>query len=81
MHVVHKLCPAKACRALARYVINDDKCVGCGNCFRKCPVEAIFKTERHATRNPKLFVYQIDEFKCIRCGTCETNCPIKAITL
>ena len=39
------------------------------------------KTERHATRNPKLFVYQIDEFKCIRCGTCETNCPIKAITL
>ncbi len=80
-HVIDKLCPAHACRALSRYSINEDKCVGCGNCYRKCPVEAIFKTERHATRNPRLFVYQIDEHKCIRCGTCEGNCPIKAISL
>ncbi|MFA6796447.1 MAG: NADH-quinone oxidoreductase subunit NuoF [Bacilli bacterium] len=80
-HIVNKLCPAKECRALARYVIDQTVCIGCGNCSRKCPVEAIFKTDKPAAKNPKLRVFEIDDHKCIRCGTCESNCPVKAISL
>ncbi len=79
-HVTEKLCPAKECKALARYSIDPNKCIGCGNCERKCPVNAISKTDQPA-KNPKLFIRKIDDHVCIRCGTCASNCPVKAISL
>ena len=79
-HVEKKLCPAKVCRALARYEIENDKCVGCGNCARNCPVSAIYKTDIPA-KNPKLFLYKINPEECIRCGSCQPKCPVKAIKL
>ncbi len=79
-HVERQLCPAKVCRALARYEVEFDKCVGCGNCARNCPVGAISKTDKPA-KNPKLFLYEIDPEKCIRCGACAPKCPVKAIKL
>ena len=79
-HVEKQLCPAKVCRALARYEIENEKCVGCGNCARNCPVSAIVKTDIPA-KNPKLFLYKINPEDCIRCGSCLPKCPVKAIKL
>ena len=79
-HVKDKYCRARVCKELTRYEIVKEKCVGCGNCARNCPVNAIYKTDLPA-KNPKLNLYAIDPKVCIRCGTCEPKCPLKAIKL
>ena len=44
-HVVEKKCPAGVCKDLLTYVIDKDKCVGCGMCAKQCPATAITRTD------------------------------------
>jgi len=69
-HIEQKKCPAKVCKPLLTYSINDE-CTGCTACAKKCPVEAINGElkEKHV----------IDQDKCIRCGTCYDVCRFDAI--
>jgi NADH-quinone oxidoreductase subunit F len=70
-HIVNKRCPAGQCQALKEYRIDAAKCIGCGMCKRKCPVEAISgeKKEPHV----------IDAAKCIKCGACKDTCKFGAV--
>ena len=65
-------CPAKRCRGLIKYVINDN-CTGCTKCFQECPVSAIgFKPyEKH----------EIDLELCTKCDNCRVVCPDNAIDI
>ncbi|MGM0396218.1 MAG: NADH-quinone oxidoreductase subunit NuoF [Bacillota bacterium] len=71
-HIHDKKCPAKACKALLTYEIQDN-CIGCGMCKRNCPVEAI-------SGEPKL-IHKIDQDICIKCGKCYEVCKFDAITI
>ncbi len=51
------------------YFIND-KCIGCGNCIKKCPIECIKPNGRQ---------FRINSENCIRCGNCFESCQLGAV--
>ena len=53
------------------YVINEDKCLGCGACVYQCAAQAIVPDEGK---------YKIDDKKCTECGNCVDACPAGAIS-
>ncbi len=70
-HIFEKRCPAKDCKDLIDYSIDENTCNGCMLCARNCPVKAISGTKGD--------VHLIDSTICIRCGICYLSCPKGAI--
>ena len=71
IHIREKKCPAKVCKALISYTIDEEKCTGCTACARVCPTEAAFGERKE--------VHKIDQEKCIKCGLCKEACKFEAI--
>ncbi len=74
-HIRDGRCRAGKCKDLIKYVINPEKCIGCGICARKCPVDCI--------SGEKKSPHQIDPQACIKCGVCYEVCPpkVKAVEI
>jgi len=70
-HIEEKRCPAHKCRALVRYEIDPQKCVGCTLCAKNCPVACISGERRQP--------HAIDQNRCIRCGRCFEVCRFDAV--
>jgi NADH:ubiquinone oxidoreductase subunit F (NADH-binding)/(2Fe-2S) ferredoxin/Fe-S-cluster-containing hydrogenase component 2 len=68
-HIYYNMCPAKVCKPLVTYIIEKEKCAGCGSCAKACPVNAI----EGELKKP----YKINTDICIKCGSCIEACPSK----
>ena len=68
-HIKDKCCPAKVCKPLISYRIDEEKCAGCTLCAKSCPVEAISGEKKE--------VHVIDQELCVQCGICMEKCPKK----
>ena len=71
-HIQNKKCPAKHCKALITYTINN-KCVGCTACAKNCPVNAISGEKKQ--------LHKINQDKCTKCGICLSTCKFESIDL
>jgi NADH:ubiquinone oxidoreductase subunit F (NADH-binding)/(2Fe-2S) ferredoxin/NAD-dependent dihydropyrimidine dehydrogenase PreA subunit len=70
-HILRKECPARACTALIKFKVNEEKCTKCGKCFRACPVQAVAWQKKQTAR--------IDNEKCVKCRACIQACMFHAI--
>ncbi|MHA1299529.1 MAG: 4Fe-4S binding protein [Candidatus Helarchaeota archaeon] len=60
--------------------INEDLCIKCETCIKKCPMNAIFhKFPIKADNSDEKILIKYDN--CIGCGVCATNCPREAIIM
>lgn len=66
---------------MARAIVNEDRCKGCGLCTTACPrkimqldMERLNKKGYHPAR-------VVDQSKCTGCAMCATMCPDVAIVV
>ena len=69
-----KLLDSYAVWPLTDYIVSfdEDKCVGCGLCVKRCRMKVFEKDGRKITA---------DTAHCAGCGLCVNTCPKKALTL
>jgi uncharacterized Fe-S center protein len=60
-----------------RLTVDEEKCIGCGKCFRNCPGHAISMVKGEGGKT----VSCVDPKPCLGCCECMTVCPTGAISI
>ena len=59
-----------------KILIDESKCVGCGECVRSCPKKTI-RLERLGNKKRAVITHDA----CILCWCCQELCPYKAVKI
>jgi len=71
--------PAQEVHSAFYAVIDEDNCTGCGNCIKRCQIDAIKEIEAAAEGTQNKFMVDLD--RCIGCGLCVPVCRKDALTM
>ena len=72
----HRLATLPSAR-FSRFIVDEEKCNGCGRCVRSCPIQLLMLNENNkAAPNDRY-----DYFRCITCQNCVAVCPQGAVTI
>lgn len=52
------------------FVVDEDRCFGCGACIALCPLDVLTLEQRIAV---------VDEPMCSHCELCIPSCPVEAL--
>jgi NAD-dependent dihydropyrimidine dehydrogenase PreA subunit len=58
---------------MAKITIDEEKCIGCGECVDVCPAEVLEMQDDKAV--------VVNEDECLECESCVETCEQDAITL
>ena len=72
----HKSGVPMLCSSGYMAVVDQDKCVGCGNCTKYCQFNAMRVQEKDGRK-----VLRIRPKRCMGCGICVSKCPKDALSL
>jgi ech hydrogenase subunit F len=61
-------------RSRGRIFCEQDNCIYCSLCQKKCPADAITVDRANST-------WELNAFRCIICGECVNACPKKCIKM
>jgi len=75
-HIHDKKCKSGKCKKLVRFIIDAEKCIGCGACAKKCPANCITTVKDSDKKRPP---YIIDQEPCLKCGECFNACKFSAV--
>ena len=76
-HIHDKKCRSGKCKKLVRFLIDREKCIGCGACAKKCPAVCISPVQGSDKKRPP---YEIEQEKCLKCGECFKVCKFGAVS-
>jgi len=76
-HIRDKKCRSGKCKKLIRFLIDPEKCIGCGACSKKCPAACITQIQGTDKKRPP---YRIEHEDCLKCGECFKTCKFNAIS-
>jgi len=76
-HIHDKKCRSGKCKKLVRFIIDPEKCIGCGACAKKCPANCITQVEDSDKKRPP---YRVDLDNCLKCGECFKTCKFGAVS-
>ena len=87
-HPCKQVCPKGAISTVdGKSVIDQEKCIKCGQCKKVCPYGAIYERKRPCANACGVGAIETDYAgrakinpdKCVSCGMCMVNCPFGAI--
>jgi Nif-specific ferredoxin III len=60
--------------------IDDEKCIGCGRCFKICAHEVLGPRDTDEEESAKMFMKVEKAENCIGCQACGRTCSKKAFS-